>query len=53
MAKPKKTGAERKKKIGNLAVKDVETVKARNVTGGATQEFTITKYLDKATPKLF
>ena len=55
MAKPKKAGVERKKKTENLPVKDVQTGKARTVTGGAVtySEFTIKKVTDKASPTLF
>ena len=52
MGKPKKAGAERKKKIEDLPVRDVKTAKARAVTGGTVSfnEFQIKKYSDKASP---
>jgi hypothetical protein len=52
MAKPKKAGVERKKKIADLPARDVETAKARVVTGGKASfnDIQVTKYYDKSTP---
>jgi hypothetical protein len=53
-AMAKKAGAERKKKIEDLKVKDVQTAEAQAVTGGKTSysDFQITKYTDKSSPVL-
>ena len=54
MAKPKNAGAERKKKIEDLPVRDVETAKARTVRGGnvSHSDFQVVKSYDKASTRL-
>ena len=55
MAKLKKAGVERKKKIRDLPARDVQTPRAGTVKGGAVtySEFTIKKTTDKSSPTLF
>jgi len=54
MAKPKKAGVERKKKIADLSPRDVETAEARAVTGGRASfsDIQVTKTYDKSSPVL-
>ena len=52
MGKPKKAGAERKKKIEDLPARDVETDEARTIAGGKVShsDIQITKAIDKSSP---